>query len=413
MSDSSVYIVGAGIVGLASAAVLLERGYKVTVIDRAEPGNATSRGNAAAIAWTDVSPLASPGIWKKVPGWLFDPLGPLSIRPVYALKILPWMLRFAAASRPAAMRRSTEAIVALNSLALPAWERIWTRMGWGNHLRREGCLDVFDKESELAGARAGWRKQRDYGIEIEEIDGKAIRDMEPALSENVVGGAFLPGWLHVDDPLLLCRDLESHIRGLGGKFVVGQVERVERAEAGAMVHLADGATIPARKLVIAGGAWSKALAKGLGDAIPLDTERGYNITVPDPGVSLRRFVMLPGYGFVLSPIEPGLRIGGAVEFGGLEAEANWARVDALVARARKVVPDLKTDGGTRWMGFRPSIPDSLPVISKARGSNDILYAFGHGHHGLTQAAATAEIIADEISGAEPAIDISPYRVDRF
>lgn len=413
MSDRSVHIIGAGIVGLASAAVLLERGYKVTVIDRAEPGNATSRGNAAAIAWTDVAPLASPGIWKKVPGWLFDPLGPLSIRPAYALKILPWMLRFAAASRPAAMRRSTEAITALNGLALPAWERIWTRMGWGNHLRREGCLDVFDKEAELAGARAGWQKQRDYGIEIEEIDGKAIRDMEPALSENVVGGAFLPGWLHIDDPLLLCADLAAHLRDGGCTFVAAEARAVEPADGGAVIHLADGQPISAETVLIACGAWSKPLAKGLGDDIPLDTERGYNVTVPDPGVSLRRFIMLPGYGFVLSPIQPGLRIGGAVEFGGLEAEANWARVDALVARARKVVPDLKTDGGTRWMGFRPSIPDSLPVISKSRKSGRVFYAFGHGHHGLTQAAATAEIIADEISGIRPAIDIFPYRADRF
>ncbi len=335
------------------------------------------------------------------------------MRPTYAPKALPWMLRFLAASRPSEIRRSTAALAALNALALPAWETRWQTIGWGNRIRREGCLEVFDKKADLTAARAEWQRQRDYGIEVAELDGDAVRDMEPELSSAVVGGAYIPDWMHVDDPHELCLALADYIRARGGAIVTGAVKSVAPSGEGAAIRFDDGQTIAAQRVVIACGAWSKPLAAGLGDDIPLDTERGYNITVPEPGVSFRRFIMLPGHGFVMSPIQPGLRIGGAVEFAGLELSPNWKRVDALVAKAKRFAPNLKADKGERWMGFRPSIPDSLPVISKARSSDRVFYAFGHAHHGLTQAATTAEIIADMISSRKTAIDISPYRADRF
>ncbi|WP_417773072.1 NAD(P)/FAD-dependent oxidoreductase [Stappia sp.] len=409
----SVHILGAGIVGLAAAAILAARGHEVTLIDRGEPGAATSRGNAAGIAWTDVSPLASPGIWRKAPGWLLDPLGPLSLRPSYAPAFLPWMLRFLAASRPSAWRRSVSAIAALNATALPAWERLWAETGTGGRLCSHGCLDVFDKPAEVARARPGWQLQRDHGIEVRELSGAQIREMEPDLGPTVAGGAYIPGWSHVDDPFALCQDIAAHLRARGVRFVDGSVESLAPSESGVRIRLAGGEEIEAQRVVIACGAWSRKLAGGLGEDVPLDTERGYNITVPEPGVSFRRFIMLPGYGFVLSPLAPGLRIGGAVEFAGLDAPPNWARVDALVTRARKVVPGLNAAEGTRWMGFRPSLPDSLPVISRSSASPHVFHAFGHAHHGLTQAATTGEILADMIAGRAPAIDLSPYSVGRF
>ncbi|WP_349358175.1 FAD-binding oxidoreductase [Stappia sp.] len=408
-----VHILGAGIVGLATAATLQARGHEVTLIDRAEPGSQTSRGNASGIAWTDVAPLASPDVWRKAPGWLLDPLGPLSIRPAYALSILPWMLRFLAASRPSAMRRSVAAIAALNAEALPAWERLWTQTQTGGRARHEGCLDVFDKPGEVARARPGWQLQRDHGIEVRELSGDEIRAMEPDLGPTVAGGAFIPGWAHLDDPFAMCGDLERVVRARGGTILRGEVVGLTANADAVQLSLRDGPLIAAEHLVIAGGAWSRRLAAALGEDVPLDTERGYNITVPKPGVSFRRFIMLAGYGFVLSPIAAGLRIGGAVEFAGLTAEPNWARVDALVARARRVVPGLKAETGERWMGFRPSLPDSLPVISRSRTVPRVVYAFGHAHHGLTQAATTGELVADLIAGRAPGIDLAPYAVDRF
>ena len=414
MSDrSEVTIIGAGIVGLATAAVLLARGHAVTVIDRDAPGSGASRGNAAAVAWTDVAPLASPGIWRKAPGWLLDPLGPLAIRPAYALSILPWMLRFMQASRPAAWRRSISAIAALNGAALPAWERLWQGSGTLGRVKREGCLDVFDKPGEVARARSGWQLQRDHGIEVRELSGAEIREMEPDLGPTVVGGAFLPGWVQVDDPHGLCLDLAAHVRARGGAIEQGEVVALARCGEGVILRLREGPVRRSPHVVLACGAWSRRLAAGLGEDVPLDTERGYNITVPEPGVSFRRFIMLAGYGFVLSPLASGLRIGGAVEFGGLSADPDWRRVDALIARAGKVVPKLDATTGERWMGFRPSLPDSLPVISPSRRIPGLIHAFGHAHHGLTQAAVTGELVAALVAGEQPSVDLAPYAVDRF
>ncbi len=413
MSKGHVHIIGAGIIGLAIAANLVQRGYKVTVLDREGPAAGASRGNAAGIAWTDVAPLASPGVWKQAIKWLIDPLGPLTVRPGYAHKILPWMLRFLAASSPKKVASSTRALVELNGSALPAWERLWRVSGTHNQVRRDGCLELLDTASSLAEAREAWAEQRDYGIKVEELDAAAIHDLEPDLSGRVIGGALLPDWAQVDDPKAICLSLADWLKSEGVTFAVGEIDRLEPKEAGCGLVLKSGEHIETEHLVIACGAWSKTLAAQLGDKVPLDTERGYNITIPEPGVKVNRFIMLPGHGFVLSPLSTGLRIGGAVEFGGLELSPNWKRVDAMLAKAKLFYPGLRSEIGERWMGFRPSIPDSLPVISPATRHGRIFYAFGHAHHGLTQSATTGEMIADMIEGKRPAVDPAPFAVNRF
>ncbi|MEM5582899.1 FAD-dependent oxidoreductase [Roseibium sp. AS2] len=413
MSKAKVHVVGAGIVGLATAASLVQRGYEVTIIDREGPAAGASQGNAAAIAWTDVAPMASPGLWKQALKWLADPLGPLTVRPAYALKILPWMLRFMAASNPRRVARSTEALVDLNSAVVPAWERLWRVSGTHNQVRRDGCLQLFDALSSLERARGRWAEQRLYGIEVEELDAGALRALEPDLSERVVGGALVPGWMQVDEPKQLCLALADWLRGQGVAFAVGEVAGLQPNAAGCDLVLKDGGRIASERVVIACGAWSKTLASRLGDKIPLDTERGYNITVPEPGVLVKRMIMLPGHGFVMTPLSTGLRVGGAVEFGGLDLPPNWNRVEAMTAKARLFFPNLDTAGGKRWMGFRPSLPDSLPVISRASRHDRIFYAFGHAHHGLTQSAITGEMIADMIEGKTPAVDPAPFAANRF
>lgn len=413
MSKGHVHIIGAGIVGLATAASLLQRGFQVTVLDREGVAAGASQGNAAAIAWTDVAPLASPGLWKQAVRWLAEPLGPLSVRPAYALSILPWMLRFMAASNPKQVARSTQALAALNGAALPAWEALWRASGTHNQVRRDGCLELFDTAASLEKARGGWAEQRRHGIEVEELDAGVLRDLEPDLSDRVVGGALVPGWIQMDEPKQLCLSIAGWLEGRGVAFETGAVSRLEPNSAGCGVVLEDGRRIEAGHVVIACGAWSKTLAAQVGDRIPLDTERGYNITVPEPGISVKRMIMLPGHGFVLTPLSTGLRVGGAVEFGGLKLPPNWKRVEAMAARARLFYPGLRTDGGKRWMGFRPSIPDSLPVISPSSRHERIFHAFGHAHHGLTEAAVTGEMIAAMIEGECPVVDPEPFRADRF
>lgn len=413
MTKPNVTILGAGIVGLATASVLVSRGCTVTIIDKDGPAAGASQGNAGGIAWTDVAPLASPGIWKDAIGWLVDPLGPLTVRPAYAFKILPWMLRFVAASSPSRVKSSTVAIAALNASALPAWERLWTLTGTHNQVRRNGCLEVFDNASKFERNKAGWDDQRAHGISVQTLSGDELREREPDLSASVVGGALVPGWAQVDDPKKLCLSVAGWLEAQGVIFERQTVERVSPEGSGACLTFSNGSKRVCDRLVVACGAWSKPFAAQLGDKVPLDTERGYNITIPSSGLNLKHFIMLPGHGFAVSPLETGLRIGGAVEFGGLDLEPNWKRVDAMISRAKTIFPKLDASEGRRWMGFRPSLPDSLPVIGRSSGSPAILYGFGHAHHGLTQAATTAEALAALIFNEQPALDLTPFRANRF
>lgn len=413
MTQPNVTILGAGIIGLTTACVLVSRGVEVTIIDREGPAAGASQGNAGGIAWTDVAPLASPGLWKDAIKWMMDPLGPLTVRPAYALKILPWMLEFMKASTKERVAQSTIALAALNGGALPSWERVWRLTGTHNQVRHNGCLEIFDNPAQLAKYRATWAEQRRYGIEVKELTGDQLRIMEPGLAESIIGGGYLPGWAQMDDPKKLCLSLADWLKAQGVTFEVGTVTGVKPISTRAEITFEDGTMRTCEKLVIACGAWSKRLVAQLGDPVPLDTERGYNITVPNPGVSLSHFVMLPGHGFVLSPLETGLRIGGAVEFGGLDLPSNWKRVDAMIAKAKRIVPGLDASTGDRWMGFRPSMPDSLPVIGVSSASPSIFYGFGHAHHGLTEAAVTGEMLSAMIFGETPEVDPTPFRATRF
>ncbi len=242
---------------------------------------------------------------------------------------------------------------------------------------------------------------------------EALVALEPALGPKAAKGALYGGGCHVSDPKALTLDLGRVAIERGARLLTMEVVAVKpQADAVALVTGMDSLALYDR-VVIAAGAWSKPLAASVGDAVPLDTERGYNVTLPAGQLGLTRPVMYEGQGFVTTPLDSGDRIGGSVEFAGLEAPPNYARVDAILGRARRFLPEADLSGGTRWMGFRPSIPDSLPVISTASRDPRIVHAFGHGHYGLTQAAASAEIVADLVAGRAPSIDPAPYSVTRF
>jgi D-amino-acid dehydrogenase len=410
-----VTIVGAGVVGIMSAHALLDDGHQVVLVDPNGLASGASSFNAGYIAHTDILPLAGPKTWANLPRWLVDPLGPLTIRPSYALAIAPWMLRFLAASTPARIEASTLAIIALQGLALPAWERRLGTLGLAQkHLRHKGLLSVFGSASGLASALPTANRQRQLGIDVEVLEtSEAVRALEPAFSSRAAAALHYPDYVLVDDPQSICRAVGQAVLARGATLTAQPVVRVRPVEGGVAIALANGVTLSSDMAVIAAGAWSKPLAGGLGDTIPLDTERGYNVTLPRGALGLSRPVTYEGLGFVSTPLDNGDRIGGAVEFAGLAAAPNFARVDAILQRVRPLLPDAKLEGGARWMGFRPSLPDSLPVISRSGSSDRILYAFGHGHYGLTQAAATGELIA-QLAGQKPvAIDLAPFAAGRF
>lgn len=410
-----VVIIGAGVVGITAAHALIEEGHAVTLVDRGEPGAGTSRGNAGQIAHVDILPLASPAMIWKVAGWLTDPLGPLAVRPKYLPSLAPFLWRFLLASRPSAMERSTRGIIPLQAASLPAWERLLGRLDLDGELNRKGTIYAFDNQAAFTAMSATYARQGALGIAHELLDGAGVRRLEPALSDRFVAGAYFPAVAHVNDPFQLSQKLASALRQRRAVFEQATVKGLGFAgsESRPVVLLTDGRTLDADQVVIAAGAWSKALARAAGDIVPLETERGYNATITAPGVAFTRPVHFEGHGFVLTPLATGLRIGGSVELADTEAAPNWKRVEAMLAKARTFIPGLVETGRSDWMGFRPSLPDSLPVVGRSSRSPRVIYAFGHAHHGLTQAAATAELVAALVAGRAPPFDAEPYRAQRF
>ncbi|WEK51916.1 MAG: FAD-dependent oxidoreductase [Candidatus Kaistia colombiensis] len=408
-----VGIIGSGIVGVTIAHALLDEGHVVDLIDRAGIAAGTSAGNAGWIAHLDILPLASPKAWRNLPGWALDPLGPLAIRPAYLPALMPWLARFVAASRPARIEASTRAIATLNSGALPAWQKRLEAIGLAHHLREKGLLSVWADERGFRAALPLITRQRALGIAVETLDATALRALEPAFGPRAVAGALYPTGCHVSDPLDFTRALGQAAVERGAQERKFEVVEIRAGGSDVAIRTSFDTLALYDRIVVATGAWSKPLAASLGDKIPLDTERGYNVTLPSGRLGLTRPVMFEGEGFVTTPLDTGDRVGGSVEFAGLEAPPNFKRVDAILGKLKRFLPEAELSGGTRWMGFRPSTPDSLPVIGYATRDPRIVYAFGHAHHGLTQAAATAELVPSLIADRRPDIDLAPYSPERF
>jgi len=408
-----IVIIGGGIVGVATAALLAETGREVLVIDRSGICEETSSGNAAALAFSDILPMASKGVMRKVPGWLMDPLGPFTIRPSYFPKMISWLYRFWRASSAEALEKTTIAQGNMMHLAESEMLGLIDRAGLRDRLREDGNLELYESEAELAASQPGWDAREKAGIAYEHVRGSRMKELQPGLDARFVAGTFVPGWKNVSDPKLFGQAIWAYAESKGARFLQAKVINAQSHNDGALVRLDDGTEINASHLVLMAGAWSKNIAQGFGDAVPLDTERGYNTTLPVGSFDVKRQLTFPGHGFVITPMVTGLRVGGAVEFGGLQLPPNFARSSAMLKKASMFLPGLKTEGGRQWMGYRPSLPDSMPVIGRASSGGNIYYGFGHGHLGLTQSAATGRLICDLITGSAPAINIEPFKPQRF
>ena len=409
-----VLIIGAGIVGIASAALLSEQGYAVTVIDRSGFAEETSKGNAAALAFSEIMPLASPKTLLRAPKWLFDPLGPLSIRPSYLPKLTPWLWQFLKASLPGRQQASITAQASLMRLAESEMMALVERAGITGMVHHDGSLELYESEAEFNSTADGWRQREQAGIAFEHVRGARLAELQPGLSPRFVAGTFVPDWKTVSEPQRFAQALWSHAERHGAVFEKAEMRALERSEKGPSIRLADGTTREADRIVVCAGSWSTRLINPVTRLrIPLDTERGYNTTLPPGAFDLKRQLIFGHHGFVMTPLETGVRVGGAVELGGLDLPPNFARSKAMLDKAASFLPGLKTTGGVEWMGFRPSLPDTLPVIGALPEDPSVLLAFGNGHLGLTQSAAMGRLITDLVSHKTPSIDIAAYRPDRF
>jgi D-amino-acid dehydrogenase len=410
--NEDVVIVGAGIIGICCAALLAEAGRRVLVLDRTGVCVETSSGNAGAFAFSDILPLAQKGMWRQLPRWLSDPLGPLSISPAYLPQLLPWLVRFLAAGMGDG-KTALAAQAGLMRLARSEWLALIDRAGLRPMLREAGSLELYESDAEFERALPDWRARSDHGIAFEHVSGARLADLQPGLSPRFGRGTFVPDWKTVDDPMIFGKAVWAHAEKLGAGFRKANVIDSGLEGETLSLRLDSGEMLRPSVLVNAAGAWSKQLASRFGDRIPLDTERGYNTTLPVEAFDVRRQLIFGGHGFVITPLSTGLRIGGAVEFAGLTKRANFARAKAMVSKATDFLPGLRTEGGREWMGFRPSLPDSLPVIGASRTSSRVIHAFGHGHLGKTQAAATARLVRDLVLQQDTAIDLAPFSAQRF
>ena len=396
METVETAVIGAGIVGLAIAHRLAAERREVLLIDPEPPGSGASYGNAGTIADYAVQPVGTPDVLRNLPGLLFDPNSPLSIRKAALPALAPWLLRFARQSLPAAARANAQALAALLADAAPRWTALATEIGADDFLQHRGCLYWYRADAEYRAAVSDMAFRRTLGARVELLPAQDLAALEPTLPVEAGGAAFFRGALFLNDPGAVVGLLADRAQAAGAALVKGKVTTLSRD--GGHVRLAgSGLSVKARHAVIAAGAHGRHLALQAGDRVPLDTERGYHLEWDMTEPRLSRPVCPTSRGFYLCPMRGRLRAAGTVELGGLTAPLSRHRLSRIAEGVAEVFPDLGPPS-REWMGFRPSIPDSLPVIGPAAAGNTVIHAYGHGRIGLTLAPVTAEMVAGIVTG---------------
>jgi D-amino-acid dehydrogenase len=410
-----VAVVGAGIVGIATALTLQLDGHRVTLFDPREPGSVTSFGNAGGLVSNGIVPTSTPGLWKRVPAMLTDPMSPLMIRWRYLPRIAPWLLRFlAAGSRSNAIRIARE-LAPLSTRSVDAHMELLRAAGSQDIVKPVGWLKIYKDDAALAGTAFDRELLDRYGLRYEVLDSDQLHQLEPGLSQEYTRALFYPDSVFASTPLALARHYLSAFHEGGGLLVREQARHFEMGLAGPVRLVTDRGMHAVDQVVIAAGAWSRPFARELGSPVPLDTERGYHLNLAWDGSRppLHRPVVVGGPQFTLCPMADGLRLTAGVELAGLDAPPDFARIRRLLPLAQRVLPGLSENIEREWMGYRPSLPDSKPVIGRSPRFANAWFAFGHGHLGLTLSAVTGRLIADAMAGRPESVPLAPFRADRF
>jgi D-amino-acid dehydrogenase len=408
---TSAVVIGAGIVGTSCALFLQRDGWEVTLVDPLPPGAGTSSGNAGIISLGSVTPVATPGILREVPGLLLDRDGPLSLRWRYLPQLLPWLARFALASRRA--EALADDLATLLARADQAHDLVIQQCGLADLVRPGGWLKVARSEAALLEGTAFARRMMDRaGIGYDILAAPAVRRLEPALAPDLVAGLLLPRNRAVRHPQRYVEGIARTVIERGGRWLQASVQRLAFAGERVAAVVTDKGEVPADLVVLAAGAFSKELAAQAGLRLPLEAERGYHVMLPHPEPTLSRPVYSVEHAFLLAPMEHGIRLTGGVELASPTAPPDYRRIRRLARRATDLVPGLDPRVLSEWQGNRPSLPDSLPVLGRAPGRANLLLAFGHQHIGLTLGPLTGRIVADLAAGRDPGLDLAPYRPDR-
>ncbi len=406
-------VIGAGIVGVCCAVSLQRAGYAVTLIERDQPGMACSFGNAGNIGSSSFLPYSTPGIARRIPKMLMDKRGALKVRPGQFLRSLPWFVRFVRAGRADRVARIIEARRAILTRALDAYEPLLRDAGGRDVIQAKGKLMLFESEAAFQAVQRDLGARRDGGARVDVLSSDEVRQLQPGLSPSIVKGVFLPELSHCVNPLRLTRQLLAHFLVRGGILQAAEVKGFAPRGDGPPRVMTDSGPCEASVVVLAAGVWSKALARQLGARVPVESQRGYHAMLAEPAVDIRIPLMANARNVLITPMEEGLRCTGIAEHAGVEAAPNYALTDLVLDHARALIPGLRTERVSRWMGQRPSTPDSLPVIGRSPRHPGVIFAFGHGHTGLTMGAITGKLVAELAAGEPTTIDVGPYRPDRF
>ena len=411
-----VVVIGAGIVGACCATYLQQQGARITLIDRQRPGDegAASFGNAGSLSPASMVPTPAPGMLAKVPGWLSKEDGPLTIRWSYLPRLLPWLIRFLRAGGDAEhQRRAAEALAALHAPTFDLHSRLARDAGVPELVAPVEYLHVYGSEDGYAGAGREWTIRRRHGADFEVLGRGELHEAEPDLAPHYVRGVRIEGQGRTLDPGRLVRAYVGRVVANGGDLRIAEATGFEADANRVRAVRTGGGTVEGDAFVLSAGAFSRGLTDRLGLALPLDTERGYHVTCPDPGITVSHTVMEADHKFVANPMAMGVRFAGMVELAGVDAPPNPRRAEAIERLARRMYPKLRLEGATQWMGRRPSMPDGLPVIGPSPRHENLWLAFGHGHTGMVAGPMTGRIVAGMITGPMPNIDVTPYRADRF
>ncbi|OUS36586.1 FAD-binding oxidoreductase [Rhodobacterales bacterium 56_14_T64] len=412
MTSSHTVIVGAGIVGAATAIWLTRAGHKVTLIDKGEPGMGASYGNGCILASCAMVPVTSPGLITKGPGYLLNPDFPLFIRWGYTPKLIPWLMRYLSNANDSDTRRIARGLTHIVGDSLQQHQALTAGTDAAKWVQPSEYNFAYTNRAAFDADAYTWELRREAGFVPELIEGPAVQEKEPILSKSVNLLAVNQSHGFIHNPAHYVQDLVKLLTEMGGAFVQAEVKDFDLSGGKISAVDTDQGRFDCDQAVLATGVWSKPLMQKLGINVPLEAERGYHVLFKNPSQTPNNPMMMAAGKFVATPMDQGLRCAGVVEFGGIKDNPSKAPLKLLRKKVRELFPQMTASSEEEWMGFRPAPSDSLPLIGEV-GSSGVFAAFGHHHIGLTGGPKTGRMIADMISGQRSNIDMTPYAPQRF
>ena len=407
----SVGIIGAGIQGVCIGLQLVKKGIPVTIFDKNDPGSMSSYGNAGHFSPYAVVQLNRPDVIYDIPKMLLSSYGPLALKWNYIPKMIPWILKYLKSSTKKSMMHTTKYMHQILDLSLSAYDEILSEIDTTNLVERKGIIYIWTNKN-LKSRKMEIKIRQDLGIKQKLLSKEEILELEPNLSPVFDAGVFYDYAYHARDPKEITKKLFELFLKSGGKFKKEEVMTVEQTKYNQTQVKTNSEIFNFEKIVLACGAFSKKLTDQLGEKIPLDTERGYHVHYKNMDHLLKRPVIFLDRGFGMTPMNQGLRAVGTVELGGFDNPISKKRIDYIDKCAKELLPQLG-NFQDEWLGFRPTLPDFLPVIGPSLKNRNIIYAFGHHHLGWTLGAITGKIVSGIVNEEKTNLDLSPYSSARF